>query len=93
MKWRRPWSRRAATSWHTTGRETDGCCRSSRTLGMVLRSLEGGKEGSGAGAYWHQKCQSMFPQGLGIEQTPSLTEEQVGADTENRGPYMVELLS
>ena len=30
----------------------------------------------------------MFPQGLGIEQTPSLTEEQVGAGTENRSPYI-----
>ena len=46
------------------------------------------RKAPGQGLYWHQECQPMFPQGLGIEQTPSLTEEQVGAGTENRSPYI-----
>lgn len=56
---------------------------------MVMRSLEG-KQGRllGRGFNWHRECQPMFPQGLGTEQTPSLTEELVGAGTENRSPYI-----
>lgn len=31
MKWRRPWSRRAATSWHTTGERLMGVVGAPRT--------------------------------------------------------------